>query len=298
MQAITYQTMKIARDFAAREVEVSLLSAQYPEDRDVVPEGFTATPDLARSVLDVDSFAGRRKLPLIADLIERLHRNSDADWLVFTNNDIALMPHFYLTVKRLIESGRDALVINRRVVSDEYRSIEQIPLMYPLIGTPHEGHDCFVFPRHVYGKLQLAEASVGAPWVGRILLWNLVCHSQRFEELRDHHLTFHLGITDWESDAHTEYASHNERELRKVLEHLRAAGVPLHKDGPLARYLADIWFLLPLPEYRPKAWKKPGKWLMRRGRAVWAALNGRGQASESASEKAPSVWTAGRGEDV
>ena len=244
--------MRTARNFASREVDVALFTAQYAEDRLAVPDGFTATPDLTRSVLDVGGFKGQRRLPLLADILDRLYDATEAPWLIFTNIDIALMPHFYLTVSHLIQSGPDAFVINRRTVSDEYQAVEQIPFMYALIGVPHEGHDCFVFRRDVYRQFCLGLVSVGAPWVGRVLLWNLVRHSQRFEELKNHHLTFHLGVTDWESAVHSEYAAHNQRELHKVLARLRGEGASLEKGAPLSRYLADIWDVLGLEEYRPR----------------------------------------------
>ena len=39
-QTITFETMKIAHDFAKEKVKVDLFSAQYPEDRCIIPNGF------------------------------------------------------------------------------------------------------------------------------------------------------------------------------------------------------------------------------------------------------------------
>lgn len=294
-QPLTYETMRVARRFAGGEVEVSLLSAQYPEDRPVVPEGFTPTPDLTQSVLDLGTFQERRKLPLLSEVVERLYSGSDAEWLIFSDTDIALMPHFYLTIKELIESGHDALVINRRTVSDEYRRIDQLPLMYALIGAPHEGHDCFVFRRDMYPRFQFHQICLAAPWIGRGFLWNLMHLARSFEELTNHHLTFHLGVSDWEADAHSEYAAHNQREALKVLEWLRAEGAPL-EEGRMLRYLTDICYEFPLPEYQPNPWRKAGREVLRRGRAAWAALNGRctcaSRLAGGPGMRAPSVWKA------
>ena len=132
-----------------------------------------------------------------------------------------------------------------------------------LIGTPHEGHDCFVFRRELYRWLQLHQVSLGAPWVGRAFLWNLVYFARAFEELTDHHLTFHLGISDWEADADSEYAAHNEREALKVLASLAAMGAPL-KEGRMLRYLTDVCYELPLREYRPNAWHRAASGMLRR----------------------------------
>ncbi|MFQ5631610.1 MAG: hypothetical protein ACE5I1_22790, partial [bacterium] len=45
-QSVTFETMKIARDFANGQVDVTFFSAQYPEDRPSIPEGFQLTSDL------------------------------------------------------------------------------------------------------------------------------------------------------------------------------------------------------------------------------------------------------------
>ena len=105
-QPVTFETMRVARDFARGKVGVQLLSTQYPEDRAFVPDGFTATPDLERSVLDLASFGIKRKLPLLRDIVARLYEAApEAEYLIYTNNDIALMPYFYLAVNALIDSG-------------------------------------------------------------------------------------------------------------------------------------------------------------------------------------------------
>ncbi|MFQ5632930.1 MAG: hypothetical protein ACE5I1_29525, partial [bacterium] len=172
-QPVTIETMRVAREFARGKVEVELLTAQYPEDRPLVPEDFLATPDLDRSVLDVGTFKKARKLPLIADILDRLYEATDAEYLVYTNVDISLQPHFYMTVDSMIENGLDAIVINRRTIPGTYRRVAEIPLMYAEVGKKHEGHDCFIFRRDVYPRFQLGKVCIGAPMIGRVLLWNL-----------------------------------------------------------------------------------------------------------------------------
>lgn len=188
-QPITFETMKRAREFAHGQVEVALLTAQYPEDRSVVPAGFQLTPDLERSILDRGTFRKRRKLPLLADILDRLYEASEAEYLIFTNTDIGLLPYFYVAVDKMIEEGYDGFVINRRVITSRYRSLDEIPLMYTEIGWSHEGHDCFVFRRDVYPYYRLGDICLGVPGVGRALLWNVVCHANEFREFTGKHLT-------------------------------------------------------------------------------------------------------------
>ena len=66
-QPITFESMRRAKEKAKDLVEVELWSAQYLEDRNMIPEGFHATRDLDRSVLDLGTFEKPLKLPLIGE---------------------------------------------------------------------------------------------------------------------------------------------------------------------------------------------------------------------------------------
>src|SRR5579859_690301 len=127
-QPITFETMRRAKSFASGQIEVELYTTQYPEDHEILPDGFTILPNLERSVLDFGHFDSPRKLPVFADILERLYLATDSDYLVYTNVDIALMPHFYLSVAALLKN-HDGLVINRRSIADHYMSVDELPLM-------------------------------------------------------------------------------------------------------------------------------------------------------------------------
>jgi hypothetical protein len=167
-QPITFETMRIARDLALDLVEVSLLTAEYPEDRALVPEWFQPTPDLERSILDIGTFRKERRLPLLVDILNRLYTAApDADYLIYTNVDIGLMPYFYTAVKHMTEIGYDAFVINRRTIGKEHYDVQKLDLMYCEIGEKHPGYDCFVFKKSLYPTFKLGTACVGA--AGKIL---------------------------------------------------------------------------------------------------------------------------------
>lgn len=225
-QPVTFETMRIARDFAAGQVAVKLLTTQYPEDRALVPDDFTATPDLERSVLDLAPFNIKRKLPLLRDIVERLYEAApEADYLIFTNNDIGVMPYFYVAVNALIDSGYDALVINRRIVLSDYRTLAEIPLMYAEADQKHEGHDCFVFRREVFPKYRLGDICVGMPYIGRVMVWNLFCFARTFKEFKEMHLTFHLGSPPmkFEAGGQEDYLTHNKSAAGTVKQELELA---------------------------------------------------------------------------
>ncbi len=222
-------------------MEVTLLTAQYAEDRPIVPKGLTPTPDLERSVLDLGSFQKNRKLPLLKDILDRIYNATDAEYLIYTNVDIALMPNFYITVNKFIEAGYDAFVINRRTISDKYKCIDEIPLMYSETGKSHIGHDCFIFRRDMYPRFTLGTVCVGINWVGRALICNLACHSKNFKEFKDQHLTFHIGNDRiWKSNEYIDYRVHNKSELIRALTKLKKEYGHLDRKGSVSPYLADI----------------------------------------------------------
>jgi len=213
--------MRIARKFAAGQVEIELFSTQYPEDKPIAPADFYPTPDLEKSVLDYGDFKKPRKLPLLKDLLDRLYQATDAEYLIYTNVDIGLLPHFYLTVNQFIDAGHDAFVINRRTISDRRQSVEQIPLMYAEVGKPHRGWDCFIFRRDAYPQYQLGSVCIGATRIGLVLLSNLLACASNFVEFKDEHLTFHIGDErNWLNKAYADYDEHNTRQLLAALETL------------------------------------------------------------------------------
>ena len=235
-QPITFETMQKAKKFAEDQVEVALLTAQYAEDRALIPDGFRLTPDLERSVLDLGSFQKKRKLPVLADILDRLYEvAADAEYLIYTNVDIAVLPYFYVTVNALIERGYDAFVINRRTVEAIYDSPAEIPLMYAEAGNKHPGFDCFVFKREVYPQYELGGVCLGIPWIDHVLIINLVCHARNFSVFRKLHATFHLGDSQtWLKEKYADYYAHNKGEAREVLTALEQTHGPLEEISAFA----------------------------------------------------------------
>jgi hypothetical protein len=229
-QPITFKTMRRAQKFAEPDVEVELFTAQYPEDKSIIPAGFKQTPNLDRSVLDVIEFHTSRKLPLLRDILSRLYETSKADYFIYTNVDIALQPQFYCVVNEFIRQGYDSFVINRRTISADFSSLEDLDLMYDSPGKQHRGWDCFIFPRQFFPHFKLFDVCVGADHVGLALLANLVALSQRFWEFRDEYLTFHIGDSrSWLKSEHKDYDEHNALQVMRILSTLE------EEHGPFPR---------------------------------------------------------------
>lgn len=236
-QPITFESMRVAKKYAEEIVEVDLMTTQFSEDRSLIPPDFSATPDLTRSVLDLGDFSRPRKLPLLRDILDRFYENAEAEYLIYTNVDIALMPNFYVAVNKYIDNGYDAFVINRRTVSSEYSKVEDLPLMYAEVGEPHPGHDCFVFKKELYPDFVLGNVCVGIVGVGWALIVNMAYHANNFKEFTDKHLTFHRGNDrTWRNEIFRDYSLHNRACMTEVMHELEQKYGKLESNGrPIVR---------------------------------------------------------------
>jgi hypothetical protein len=237
-QPVTFETMRIAQAFAP-EIPIELFAVQsHDEDRVALPPSFIRTPDLHRSLSDLQPFAQSRKLALIADILETLNQVSRADYFIYTNVDIGVQPFFYRTVAAFIASGYDCFIINRRTIPDRFRTIEQLPQMWAEIGESHPGYDCFVFRRDYFPAFLLGTICLGTAWIGRALLANLVATGGRFREFRNEQLTFHIGDQrPWRQEQLGDYFRHNQEEYRVILGQLEARLGGF--DPQIRSYLAD-----------------------------------------------------------
>lgn len=198
-------------------VVIDLCTTQYDEDRAAIPEGFKVLSNLQQSVLDVNPMLQGRKLPLIADIIKKACDEAPADFIIYTNADIGLMPYFYDFVYDKINEGYDALVINRRRLKSSYRSVDQLPEIYADMGLSHPGFDCFVFRRDLVDKMILGNICVGISFIGVALAHNLFIMAENPLYVDDQHLTFHIG-TQVLVPRKNAFYRHNRREFfEKVL---------------------------------------------------------------------------------
>ena len=235
-QPITFQSMQNARQYAEGKVNIELYASKYSDEETLIPDDydFQHTRDLDRHIALLKKFRTKRKLTILKDILERLYEATDADYLIYTNADIALVPHFYISIQYLIDQGYDAFAISRRTVPD---TITDSNLLYTVAGTFHEGADCFVFKRELYPLMPLNNICIGTKWIDDALLTILSCHAQNFAWFRDMHLTFHHGDNRiWKN--HPEYQNHNRDELANILDILKADGV-YKNDSSLFNYVYD-----------------------------------------------------------
>jgi hypothetical protein len=243
-QPVTFETMRIARDFAGKtgEVDVRLYAVQYHDEARIpLPGCFTRPPDLNRSVGDIISFKEWRKLAVLKDILDALYNADDADYLIYTNVDIALQPYFYRAAAALIHRGYDAFIINRRSIPGFYRHLEEIPLMYAELGEKHPGWDCFVFKRSLYPLFDLGTACIGTGWIGRVMIANTASLAAKFNIFTDLHLTFHIGKEiAWRNPRVQDYLEHNMNECKKILTKFDRDYGPFNRDQIPGRFLRKL----------------------------------------------------------
>ncbi|MDD3876538.1 MAG: hypothetical protein PHT69_07945 [Bacteroidales bacterium] len=237
-QPITLESMRVAKNFSDSEISIDLFSAHYPEDNDMVPSFFLKTTFLELSVTNRGKFKTNRKLPLISEILQKLYEASDAEYFIYTNNDIILLPFFYKTVKQIIEQGHDAFIINRRRISSRFNKIEDLPLIYAECGKKHPGFDCFVFKREIFPKMHLDNICIGVPFIGVTLAHNLFCFARNFKLFDDLHITTHIGLDIM--GHRTEYYWHNRKafnqNVKKLMPYLDISKFPYYEEPFIIRY--------------------------------------------------------------
>jgi hypothetical protein len=220
-QPITFESMKIAKEQAKKSADISLLSAQFSEDSKIVPSYFTKTPNLERSILDIHSNKSK-KLPFIKDILDRLVNTSVAEYLIYSNVDIAVKPEFYIEILNILEEGYDAFVINRRTISSRFNDVSQLPQMYKESGKKHPGYDCFVFKKSIYHHFKLGRMIIGANRIGMAIVTNLISYSRKTKIFEDKYLTFHIGEERvWKQSLFDDYSTHNFHEYISISKNIQ-----------------------------------------------------------------------------
>jgi hypothetical protein len=224
VQAATARTMQRSRLFARDSLDARLIACTFEDELSAAPAEFQHSPPLTRSILDVHSFRVPRRLAILSDVLQSGALVApQAGYLVFTNADICLMPHFYTSVQGMLARGIDSIIINRRTVGalSAYGQDSDIAMIET--GGRHPGLDCFVFPVRWVTEFVCSDACIGAGWVMRSLLYNLVARAQRMLIMRDAHLTYHFGDDRiWSDLRQQDYLDFNLEQARFVMGRLSA----------------------------------------------------------------------------
>ncbi len=216
VQPVTFASLVRARDYASRKADIRLLSAQYPDEKSIVPSDFIQISALEKSIRDFVS-SSKRRLPLLREILEQAYTFSECDYIVFSNADIAVTPAFYTMILEYVSKGYDAFAINRRRIASRFQGERNLDVLYSEVGLPHPGFDVFVFRASLFRKFTLGNVCVGLPCVDISLLHNLIAHANDFRLFTGKHLTFHIGtelVKSWGTD---EESTFNRQEAFKVV---------------------------------------------------------------------------------
>ena len=230
-QPFCYKSMVDARRFAKKLADVELCAVYYPEDEGMVPDGFSKLRPLGNSIGNLRSFAVKRKLPLFKDILDRVYNETDSDYIIQTNCDIILMPHFYNFVVRLIEKGHEAIIINKRCVPAIYRDVKDLPEVLSEIGAAHNGYDCYIYPRDKYKHFVIGDICMGTPWSETTLAVSMAAYCN-LTVLRNAIVTKHIGDTrTWLNPNLGDYRQHNAEQFAKVLFQIAVEKPDILKDS-------------------------------------------------------------------
>ena len=237
-QQLTYESMHYAREFD--QGNISLVSIQHKDHPDLTPKEFERGRFLERAVTDIAEFVKPHPLPLLFDILERGAELADNDdYIIYTNSDIILMPHFYSAVKEFIGYGFDAISICRRTIGEHAVYLDHTNLARTEVGGSHPGSDCFVFSKKAYNQFIRNNACIGRKVVARSLLYNMAATANRFLILKNVNLTYHIGDDRvWNYPDMDDYTTFNRNELAKAYQQL----VKNPKTRiPLEAYIKAYW---------------------------------------------------------
>lgn len=218
-QALTMQSMIKAKNNAPDDAQVSLYAVHF-EDEDVqLQVDFERLPYLEKSVQDKCNFTNQLRLPLISEILKK-GTALDADYIIYTNIDITIMPHFYSRVAELVADGTEGLIINRRRISERHFNHSELDKMELDKGLSHPGFDCFVIKNNLIDRFELADICIGVPYIGIAVSQNMFAFCESLKLITDEHLTYHIGLEIFKKRAPKEYVRYNRNEFHKVMKYL------------------------------------------------------------------------------
>jgi len=216
VQKLTLASFQKAKAYSGNSQEIKQALCYHKNFPVTADAAFTVLPALEKSILDIGGFGNKKSFPLLKDILELAYKNSDAEYIIYSNADIGLMLPFYNAVAEYIKGGHDAIVINRRRIKSTLNKVEDLDKIYSEVGRDHIGYDMFVFKRELFPEFILNNTCLGIPFVGNDLFYNLFCFAQKPVLLTDKHLTFHIGLELTKNWGSSELEKHNYREFRKT----------------------------------------------------------------------------------
>ena len=200
-QPITFQSMYESQKFASSfGINVELYAINYKEDDEIVPPFFKKLPNLKKSTKSIfPDISENRKLPILDEILNITKQHTKADYIIFSNSDIALQKHFYVQIYNFITKDKlNSIVINRRDNLPKFKNgfrltKDNLNLLYKEKGEPHKGKDCFIIHKKLIEKINLGNLFIGYPPWGYTLHTILKKLDTKNKIFKNLYLTFHIG---------------------------------------------------------------------------------------------------------
>lgn len=222
---VTWASLQVALQTSMKAgLKVDWKAVILPGDEAAVDPSVQSTVYLTRTVQDVAKLMPRRPLPLIGDILQLGASDIDSTHLIFSNMDIAVLPHFYIAAHEAASRtfGPEVPFTIARTNVDSSLAHEPLHVLYEAQGSAGHGYDCFVMPRSLLSRLDLGNCCIGAPHFDLLLFAELDMFSgRRARHIDDQHLTFHLG-NDIAWAAMIDYVEHNLNECLAAIERIRS----------------------------------------------------------------------------
>eukprot|EP00011_Vannellida_sp_DIVA3-517-6-12_P000842 CAMPEP_0114613148 /NCGR_PEP_ID=MMETSP0168-20121206/4983_1 /TAXON_ID=95228 ORGANISM="Vannella sp., Strain DIVA3 517/6/12" /NCGR_SAMPLE_ID=MMETSP0168 /ASSEMBLY_ACC=CAM_ASM_000044 /LENGTH=908 /DNA_ID=CAMNT_0001824145 /DNA_START=21 /DNA_END=2744 /DNA_ORIENTATION=+ len=215
-----------------RGIRVKVLAAVFEEDEAIVeyPYQHTTRP-LVRHFLD---HLGR-KLPLTGDIFDRAYEDAgQADYFLFTNADIACLPHFYeLVWQKYSMPNRTVSLLREQLDLDDINleapiDVDGLYTAAATIGLEHPGDDAVIIPmewlpRIHYDMVYAAYPPVACTFITQLKQFGPISKVRA-------RITFHLGIdtqtSAWLLDPETVFATHANKHAARMAFERTAEDIP------------------------------------------------------------------------
>jgi hypothetical protein len=245
-QQVTLESMRVAQNAAANEVQITLGAVTIEGDEIEIPD-FMCHLGVIRSAHEIAS----ANLPYMQDILNVAKDSDRYEVVMYSNMDIAIQPALYKEVLSYYKRGYDAFCINRRRIVNRYKSVMELSEMYLDKGLPHPGLDMFVMSKAVLNKINVGKVVIGRPYVDMALLYAIVAASERFTLLARKQLTFHLGMELVKVWGPKSDEQHNYKEARKVVsgafQYLKIENFPTAGCSVVKRHFT--WLMTPYYHY-------------------------------------------------
>ncbi|HYG53389.1 MAG TPA: hypothetical protein VD905_20975 [Flavobacteriales bacterium] len=190
-------------------------------------------------------FENYKALPFLIPFLKEILPLLTTDYVIFTNIDIIPSEHFYNVIDKIMASGHDGIVINRRRVSQKYLEQFDYAALISETGKSHTGYDTFVFKTSLINKFASANVCLGVPPAGNDLFYNLFTLAGNPILFTEKNLTFHIGMDVYKEWGDKKTERENYREFFKILKTLKPqmdiSKFPGSELGFIRRHFKWFW---------------------------------------------------------